>query len=284
MFNKASSSTTEQIKNQSKKLKLEISERVRVLCLHGYRQNGDSFKSKLGSLRKQVSKYADFVFISAPHVAEQLDKPEENGSNMIVEKDQLSWWFNSEDGKTFKATNRNAVAYKFEESVRFVENIWMAEGPFQGLLGFSQGACFVGLIAGLAKMHMTKIRPNFVILSSGFISGSLAHVNYFDEPIEIPSLHIFGESDDIVTPQMSKALAKHFEHCEILTHPGGHYFPATAVQKPIYLNFFQDRLQDYLEEKELSRMKAEGLLKFEVSDNSDISENNFPDAEDSDES
>jgi hypothetical protein len=33
---------------------------------------------------------------------------------------------------------------------------------------------------------------------------------------------------------------------------GGHYFPAQANLKQIYIEYFQDRLQDYLEMKELA--------------------------------
>lgn len=48
---------------------LVITDKMKILCLHGYRQNADSFKSKTGSFRKFVNKYAEFVFISAPHMA-----------------------------------------------------------------------------------------------------------------------------------------------------------------------------------------------------------------------
>lgn len=50
---------------------------------------------------------------------------------------------------------------------------------------------------------------------------------------------------------MSELLASRFETKEILIHPGGHYFPATKLQKDIYVNFIQDRLQDYLEALEI---------------------------------
>lgn len=46
---------------------LVITDKMKILCLHGYRQNAESFKSKIGSFRKFVNKYAEFVFISAPH-------------------------------------------------------------------------------------------------------------------------------------------------------------------------------------------------------------------------
>ena len=121
---------------------LVLTEKVKVLCLHGYRQNADAFKSKIGSFRKFVSKYAEFEFVEAPHVAAALPDSEKDLK-------QKSWWFNKDDG-TFKGTNKSGPAVGFDESLKIVEQVWKEKGPFQGLLGFSQGACFAGLICGLA--------------------------------------------------------------------------------------------------------------------------------------
>lgn len=41
-------------------------------------------------------------------------------------------------------------AFGFEKSLRLVEKTWEEQGPFQGLLGFSQGASFVGLLCDLS--------------------------------------------------------------------------------------------------------------------------------------
>ncbi|XP_034130656.1 esterase GA18864 [Drosophila guanche] len=229
--------------------KLEITERVRVLCLHGYRQDGDAFKNKLGSFRKFTSKYAEFVFISAPHIAAPL----ESAAEPVPQ--QRSWWANKDDG-TFKGTNKGGPAFGFQESLRLVEEAWKTQGPFQGLLGFSQGACFVGLICGLAKKKLTSIRPEFAVLSSGFVSGSLVHMSAYEEPISIPTLHIYGLTDEIIPKDMSASLASHFKNVEVLEHSGGHYFPATAQQKQTYINFFQDRLQEYLEHLELQQSSS----------------------------
>lgn len=133
----------------------QIREKLRFLCLHGYRQNGDAFKSKIGSFRKSISKYAEFVFVSAPHSA-TVDAAADAGgsaaskaSSTVSKGDQLSWWFNKADG-TFAGKNRSGPADGFEESVRLVEKVWQgSDGPFHGLLGFSQGGCFVGLLCGL---------------------------------------------------------------------------------------------------------------------------------------
>lgn len=41
--------------------------KLKILAFHGYRQNGAVFRAKIGSFRKAVAKYAQLVFISAPH-------------------------------------------------------------------------------------------------------------------------------------------------------------------------------------------------------------------------
>lgn len=246
---------------------VEITEKVRVLCLHGYRQDADSFKNKLGSFRKFAGKYADFVFISAPHVAAPLEAAADP-----VEQ-QRSWWANKDDG-TFKGTNKGGPAYGFQESLHAVEEAWKTQGPFQGLLGFSQGACFVGLICGLAKKKLTSIRPEFAVLSSGFISGSLVHMSAYEERITIPTLHVYGLTDEIIPKDMSESLAAHFKNVEVLEHNGGHYFPATAQQKQTYINFFQNRLQEYLEHLELQQSSNASFIDSAEEDDGGVTDAN----------
>ncbi|XP_052902126.1 esterase AGAP003155 [Anopheles moucheti] len=217
--------------------------KLKVLALHGYRQNADSFKAKLGSFRKFLNKYVEFVFVSAPHTAAPLEAGSEPDPN------QRSWWFNKED-RTFKGTNQGGPAYGFDESLRHVEKTWQTEGC-HGLLGFSQGACFVGLLCDLSARGMTTMKPQFAVLASGFRSGSLVHLNYYENKIQVPSLHIFGETDEIITKDMSESLSETFLDPEIVTHAGGHYFPAQASMKETYVEFFRDQLQQHLEAKEL---------------------------------
>lgn len=100
---------------------------------------------------------------------------------------------------------------------------------------------------------VTSLRPEFAILGSGFLSGSLVHKSAYEESIIIPTLHVYGLSDEIIPKEMSQDLMLHFKNVEIVEHNGGHYFPATSHQKQTYINFFQDRLQEYLENLELQQ-------------------------------
>lgn len=44
-----------------------VRRKLKILVFHGYKQKGVVFKEKIGSFRKAVAKYAQLVFLSAPH-------------------------------------------------------------------------------------------------------------------------------------------------------------------------------------------------------------------------
>jgi hypothetical protein len=55
---------------------------LRILCLHGYRQNGNIFREKTGSFRKLLKKHvAEFVYIDAPHLIPIQDNTDEQDTN-----------------------------------------------------------------------------------------------------------------------------------------------------------------------------------------------------------
>lgn len=100
---------------------------------------------------------------------------------------------------------------------------------------------------------MSVIKPSFAILAAGFRSGSLVHLSSYAEPISTRSLHIWGTGDEIIAPDLSETLAGDFTEPRIVQHTGGHYFAATAEQKPAYVETLQDWLQEHLEQQELRR-------------------------------
>lgn len=110
-------------------------------------------------------------------------------------------------------------------------------------------------------------------MASGFKSGSLAHLNYYDDVITIPTLHIFGETDNVIPNEMSEELADIFEDPKILRHSGGHYFPSTTQQKEFYRNYFQDVLQEYLEAKEIENANALNSVNILNDENGDDESN-----------
>ena len=211
------------------KAHLLVMAKLRVLCLHGYRQNGTVFRERTGAMRKLLKRYVDFVFISAPHII-----PNEENRHRPPEQQERGWWF-SKSEKTYNALDKTDVCLGFEESVQAVKEAFDAEGPFDGLLGFSQGACLAAL---LCIMQQTTSFPKFkfVILVSGFRSLLSPHAHFYKEPISFPSFHTIGATDDVISAQASEDLFTCFLGALSYRHQGGHYIPAslelrTALQE-----------------------------------------------------
>lgn len=159
---------------ESKSLKIQEADKMNILCLHGYRQNSVSFKNKTGSLRKLLKNFANFTYLEAPHLAKAMDGEEQS-------EEQKSWWYNKDDG-SFKGTNQCGPAYGFEESVKVVEKTWNEHGNFQGIMGFSQGACFVSLICSMSersRKYFRKQQLNQILIKlshfSNIIKTSICH-------------------------------------------------------------------------------------------------------------
>lgn len=156
---------------------------LRLLCLHGYAQNGDFFRVRTGALRKAL-KRADFHFIDAPYPARagfiQEDVDGANGRGPA-----LGWWdFEGE-------TSRPSTSAKYsglEEALRNVHQVIEREGPFDGILGFSQGAT---LAAMLCLLPPGPPPVKFVVLIAAFPPRDLKYRDFFiDGAVGVPSLHV----------------------------------------------------------------------------------------------
>jgi fermentation-respiration switch protein FrsA (DUF1100 family) len=82
-----------------------------------------------------------------------------------------------------------------------------------------------------------------VILVSGFRSVSSEHDSFYNEKIDIPSLHVSGTGDKVIPHPMHVLLEEAFVDPVTLHHEGGHHLPATVEEKPLYRKFFDDQLK-----------------------------------------
>ncbi|KAJ2947313.1 hypothetical protein O0L34_g17026 [Tuta absoluta] len=215
--------------------------KLKILAFHGYRQNGSVFRGKIGSFRKAVNKYAQLTFISAPHRVMN----EDGGGD----DDSRSWWFNAEDN-TFSGKCLGGPAIGFEETLRLVEKTVAEHGPFDGFMGFSQGACLVGLLAAMQQKGYLPYTFKFAMFASGFRSGSLVHKGFYDEEMTLPSLHVYGESDSIIPKEMSESLINLFISPVVAEHSGGHYVACSGSIKEAYLDFLHERYSVIIENKD----------------------------------
>ncbi|BFZ00635.1 hypothetical protein BsWGS_03674 [Bradybaena similaris] len=233
---------------------------LKILCIHGYRQNAKAFTEKTGSFRKIVKKYADLVYISAPHKvppgnlgsaawasqppsSSRSEAADGAGETDGKDSDERGWWFSREDDY-FKSTDYSDISKGFDMSLQMVINLLENEndGAFDGIIGFSQGACLVSILCMIQQMENKKWFK-FAVLFSGFKSRSSNHDKFYTQKTSIPSLHVYGDSDQIITADRCEELMSFFENPKSLRHPGGHFVPGSAPQKKIYVEFFEEMVQ-----------------------------------------
>lgn len=197
--------------------------KLKILCLHGYRQNEYIFREKTGAIRKLLKSKADFVFVSAPHVI-----PEADNLKRSPELCERGWWFSKTD-KSYNALDETDISIGYEESISFMLQVLEHDGPFDGILGFSQGASLLSLLVHLQltqpKLFESKMFK-FAIFVSGFTSLITSHRSCYDMPLDLPSFHIMGSGDQVIPPVSSEVLAQQFPLATIYKHTGGHYVPA----------------------------------------------------------
>lgn len=219
---------------------------LRVLCIHGYRQNGGSFRDKTGALRKLLKKHVELVYMTAPLKVEQGV----NGEVPVKENDSVpgpggdedprGWWFSDTQARSFSAQQQCEESLGLDESVATVREAVKAQGPFDGVLGFSQGAAFVAMLCSLQEQ---KVEPEFnfrfAILVAGFRSACEEHQNFYSAPLQMPSLHVFGLEDKVIPDSMSRELLPSFQDPQVLIHPGGHFVPAASAHRQTYQDFLK---------------------------------------------
>ncbi|KAL6650808.1 hypothetical protein ACP70R_009733 [Stipagrostis hirtigluma subsp. patula] len=189
--------------------------RPRFLCLHGFRTSGEIMRRQVtGRWPPEVTSRLDLVFPDAPFpaggaspVAGAFDPPYYEWCQFV--------------GEDFLRC-RN-----FDRCLSYVEELMAGEGPFDGLLGFSQGAGLSAVLAGLQEQGLaltgvTKVKF-VVVIAGGKIRSPAAATRAFAGKIKCPSLHFIGD-DDFVRVH-SEELVESFEDPLVIRHPKGHTVP-----------------------------------------------------------
>ncbi|CAO3568016.1 unnamed protein product [Mortierella alpina] len=146
---------------------------LRILCLHGYTQNALSFTKKTAAFRKSLKDIADLVYVTAPHIVPipTLETPEEREQdeldNLEPEAVPYGWWTSSPEKPQYKG---------FDESLKGLRDVLEKQGPFDGVMGFSQGASMASILQLLLERpHLSPVMATckhapfkFAIIVSGF--------------------------------------------------------------------------------------------------------------------
>ncbi|TKW04688.1 hypothetical protein SEVIR_7G125800v4 [Setaria viridis] len=202
--------------------------RPRFLCLHGFRTSAEILRKQVvGRWPADVTARLDLVFADAPFPAE--GKSDVDG---IFDPPYYEWFqFAGEiSGGQDPIKCRN-----LDRCFSYVEELMIRQGPFDGLLGFSQGAVVSAVLAGLQEQtRLCVFRQGLaftgvakvkcvIVISGGKIQAPVAAARAFNSKILCPSLHFIGD-DDFVKVH-SEELVEAFADPLVIRHPCGHTIP-----------------------------------------------------------
>lgn len=251
--------------------------------LHGYTQSGPLFHAKTKALEKSLAKAfpaapapghlathpggISLHYPTAPIKLSYADIPGVNveGADASADADEqpeaYGWWRRKGEGEPFTYEG-------IERGLATVAETMSAEGPFDGVIGFSQGGAAAGMVASLleegrrAAFEAAQLKggirfPDSFTKDSGYIEGSVQEplkfaVSYsgfgastnalyqaFYEPkIQTPMMHFLGSLDTVVSEERSLRLVEACENGKgkdggvqrVVYHPGGHFLPSSQKQ------------------------------------------------------
>lgn len=151
--------------------------------------------------------------------------------------------------------NKGFTEYRnFDECLAYIEELIIEHGPFDGLMGFSQGAFLAAALPGLqAKgLGLTRAPPvkNLVIIGGAKFQSPVLAEKAYDAKIKCPSLHFIGDLD-FLRPH-GEALLDAFEDTTVVRHPKGHTVPRLDEKALETVLDYIERIEMNLEELELS--------------------------------
>jgi hypothetical protein len=222
---------------------------LRVLVLHGNRSNLTKFR------RKTKAAFAPLVragcilhFVAAPHLYAKQNNSERNDrltagiDAEIQNQPNRCWWTATDDPATM-------VYHGLPESIRFIEALVDQEGPFDGVLGFAQGATMATILAALQEEGLSPVKFKFVISISGFYCrdtrpcyAALHAIRPLDgddrgkarprpNPLSVRSFHTWGQQDELIEGWRSELLSQAFLDPVVVSHPAGLFMYVTDRQR-----------------------------------------------------
>ncbi|CAD5222009.1 unnamed protein product [Bursaphelenchus xylophilus] len=207
-----------------------IPRKLKILCLHGHHQNAARFREKTGGFRKGLQSQAEFTFIDSP-IQEGLEPPAEGS-------EETQTWFTTSPERTYWREKITGIYDgSFEKSVDFLRSFIKENGPFDGILSFSQGAAFSHAILCQGEWNL-----KFIIYCCGFIAYNASR-NVKKETITgIRTFHCINKDDKVIPNDLSEELASVFDDPKAIVkhYECGHCIPPIKLCKSDLIEFFNE--------------------------------------------
>ncbi|MCO5597150.1 hypothetical protein L7F22_051225 [Adiantum nelumboides] len=217
--------------------------KLRVLCMHGFRTSAAIFEKQIRRWDSSILDLLDLTFLDGPYLASGKSEVE-----AIFPGPYFEWFQFNKDYSEF--TN-------LEECKDFISKYMQEHGPFDGLMGFSQGgvlaAAFAGLQQkGLALQHRPPLRFIILVAGTGFNNEHLMNECY-SELVECPSVQIIGDQDYL--RKVNEELLVKFKDPVVVRHQGKHTVPRLGEEQTKLVRDFLLRIRP-----SSSSVKATGVV------------------------
>lgn len=216
----------------------QTQKKPRVLCLHGFRASGEIFKSMLQTRWPEtVLEKLDMVYLDGPFPAQGKSSIED-----VYDPPYYEWFQCNEDFTEF---------INFKDCVKYLEDYMVKYGPFDGILGDSQGGNLAASLPGMQNEGVALTRvPEIkflIFISAGKFGGATMGTpelaaNAFSSPIERPSLHFIGDKDALKPG--GEDLVKAFVDPVVIRHPEGHTVPTLDKKQAEVVLGFIEKIQN----------------------------------------
>jgi predicted esterase len=191
----------------------------RLLVLHGFGQNADMVRQAALPLLSQTD--IEFVYVTSPYLASKKQEL----------RNRRLWW------NVSRATAFTTKRYDLlEGSKAYVKDVWKQYGPFQDILGFSQGAVLTTTLLA-AQAVDSNLLPGLThaIIISGITPTDesvtkQAESSSFLTNQKVATCSVAGSNDFQVPLNLSyDQYSRHFKQKGLFyRHTGEHGIPKSA--------------------------------------------------------
>ncbi|KAB2574420.1 Serine hydrolase [Lasiodiplodia theobromae] len=207
----------------------------KILCLHGAGTNARIFEAQTARLGLVIRKHFDLVFLEGP-----IECAAGPGVLPFFEGEEpFLRWHNEVDDEV-KKQRAGPHAQQMERVRRLLVGAIREQGPFVGVLGFSQGAKTAMQLLLLQEeqgVEEAGSRIKFGVLICGTVPAEdllVAHRAEGEERqgvvVRVPTVHAVAESDP--WRAQSEQLPQYCDEAtrRVFHYTGGHHLPHLAAQ------------------------------------------------------
>eukprot|EP00927_Polykrikos_kofoidii_P027123 TRINITY_DN2397_c0_g4_i1.p1 TRINITY_DN2397_c0_g4~~TRINITY_DN2397_c0_g4_i1.p1 ORF type:complete len:261 (-),score=45.69 TRINITY_DN2397_c0_g4_i1:160-942(-) len=195
--------------------------KLRVLCLHGHGSNTNIMKFQVLGLRKIFGHVSEFEFLNGGSIFKYENGPDP-ALDVLAEGMPYYKWYTNQGG-----VEDPSMTFTYEgvdEGIEHLLRKLKSSGPFDVLVGFSQGANIITMTAGALRKRNEAIpwRVNVLVGGVGVLDAK-RQLDYHT-PLDIPTVMVFGRSD-VYYEFGTRVQVYQYKDANILEHEEGHKFP-----------------------------------------------------------